>query len=365
MADTAPLSPSDALALAGQMPSGSALLLLGASDTGKTTWTLEAVRALTGQGKTVAVLDCDLGQSEIGPPGTVGVTLALPHPHASLRSLRDLAPLALGFVGATSPARHVLQWCAAATQMARAAWRLHPDLLLVDTCGWVQGPEAVDAKHALADLLRPHTVFAFRREGEIDPLLRVFAHLSPPDIHCVTPAAEAGRKTSAARATRRMARFAKAMEQAQEMTLPWEQFAFRGTRLGLGEAVPHHVQQFISQTLRARVLHAEQSASAGLLIVVHGEQWTRPGLPVLEHHFRTPHILVVPAQNYAGLYLGLVGGAGDLLGVGLLSRLDFGARTITLLTPCRRSAAVCQIWMGSLRLRPDGQERGSLRPGEV
>ncbi len=359
------LIPSQALAQALQMPSGATLLLLGAADTGKTTWAVEVVRAFSGQGKTVAVLDCDLGQSEIGPPGTVGVALAQPHAHESLRTLRELSPLALGFVGATSPARHALEWCVAACQMARVAKKQRPDLLLADTCGWVQGQGAAQAKRALADLLLPHSVFAFRRGTEIDPLLRSFAHLAPPALSLITPAEEARRKTSAARATRRTARFAKALQAAQEVTVSWDQAAFRGTRLGLGEMVAHHVQQFISQSLRAPTLHAELSPHAGLLVVVHGERWDVQGLPALEAHFRTAQILVVPAQKWAGLYLGLVNASGALLGVGLLSRLDFNARTITVLTACRRAAAIRQIWMGALRLHPDGRERGDLRPGEI
>jgi len=365
MADPALILPPEALAQAGLLPSGATLLLLGGPDVGKTTWALQAVRALSAQGKTVAVLDCDLGQSEIGPPGTVGVALAQPQVQENLRTLRDLSPLALGFVGAASPARHSLEWCVAACQMARVAKKHRPDLLLVDTCGWVQGHGAVQAKRALADLLLPQAVFAFQRGSELDPLLRSFAHLAPPALSLITPAPEACRKTPAARATRRAARFVKALEDAQEVTVSWDQAAFRGTRLGLGAPVAHHLQQFISQSLRVPTLHAELSPGGGLLVVIHGERWDAQGLLGLESHFRTTKILVVPAQKWAGLYLGLVNAAGGLLGVGLLSRLDFSARTVTILTPCRRAAAIRQIWMGSLRLRPDGRERGETRPGEI
>lgn len=362
IAKTSLLSGSDALAQARGLPSGATLLLLGAPDLGKTTWTLEAVRALSTMGKSVAVLDCDLGQSEIGPPGTIGVALA--QPQSSLRTLRDLVPLASCFIGATSPVRHSLEWSIAACQMARVAKKHRPDLLLVDTCGWVQG-HAVQAKRALADLLLPQAVFAFRRGNELDPLLRTFAHLSLPAISLVAPDAQAGRKTPAARATRRTARFAKALEAAQELTVSWDQAAFRGTQLGLGEPVAHHLQQFISQSLRAKALHAEMSPQNGLLVVVHGDKWDAQGLSLLEGHFRTPHVLVVPAQKWAGLYCGLVNAAGALLAVGLVSRLDFSARTITLLTACRRPAAIRQIWLGALRLHPDGREKGEIRPGEI
>lgn len=83
------------------LPRGATALLLGGTDTGKTTWTRQAVADLTQLGLTVAVVDCDPGQGEIGPPGTVGVGLAAPG--SEYRSLRDLTPLASYFVGAISP----------------------------------------------------------------------------------------------------------------------------------------------------------------------------------------------------------------------------------------------------------------------
>ena len=47
------------------LPLGATVLVLGGKDTGKTTWILEAAQALTAQGKTVGLLDCDVGQSEL------------------------------------------------------------------------------------------------------------------------------------------------------------------------------------------------------------------------------------------------------------------------------------------------------------
>ena len=47
-------------------------MVVGASDTGKTTLTAYLAGALAARGETVAVVDADVGQSEIGPPTTVG-----------------------------------------------------------------------------------------------------------------------------------------------------------------------------------------------------------------------------------------------------------------------------------------------------
>src|SRR5437764_3353946 len=75
------------------------LIVVGGTDTGKTTFcTLVANEALA-KGRRVAVLDCDLGQAEIGPPACVGLGL----PTERIGSLGDVRPASLAFLGLTSP----------------------------------------------------------------------------------------------------------------------------------------------------------------------------------------------------------------------------------------------------------------------
>ncbi len=355
-------APTDLLPRLLTLPRGASVLLLGGADSGKTTWTRDAVLALCGAGRSVAVVDCDLGQSEIGPPGTVGAGGAAPR--QDVRSLRDLAPLAAYFVGAVSPARHLLDVCVGAVQMARVAKKRRPDLLLIDTDGLIGGASARAFKRRLAELLLPQVVVALERGGELAPLLTAFSRLDAPEVWRVPAHPAAGRKTPAARATRRAARFLSALADAQPLTFSLDAVALQGTWLGAGEPLPHHLALFLSQSLGRPALHAEQTPG-GLYVVLNGEGWDAAGLAAVERHFGTRAVTITAAQKFARLLVGLVSSGGALLGLGLIERIDFSRRTLTILTPCRKPAAVAQIWLGGLRLRPDGREIGEVRPGEV
>ena len=344
------------------LPRGATVLLLGGMDTGKTTWTRQAVAALTRAGLTVAIVDCDLGQGEIGPPATIGAGWSAPG--SDYRSLRDLTPLASYFVGATSPSRHLLDVCVGAVQMARVAKKRRPDLILVDTDGLISGPFARSYKRRLAELLLPQVVLAFTRGDELNPLLTAFAHLDTPEVWRMAVSEEVQRKTTATRATRRAARFLPALEGAQAITLSLDEVALQSTGLGLGLPVPHHEMQFLGAALRRPVLHAERSA-LGLYVVVNGERWDTSGLAALESHFHTQGVTIVAAQKFARLLVGLISGTGAFLSLGLIERIDFSRRTLMVLTPCRKPRAIAQVWLGGLRLRPDGKELGEVRPGEV
>ena len=346
-----------------ELPRGASLLLLGSSDSGKTTWTRDAVAALTAAGRSVAIVDCDLGQGEIGPPGTVGTALAAPQ--SEFRTLRDLTPLASYFVGAVSPSRHQLDVCVGAVQMARVAKKRRPDLVLIDTDGLIAGSSACAYKRRLAELLLPQVIVALTRERELVPLLTAFAHLDTPELWRITSSPSVQRKTPATRAMRRVARFLTALDGAQTLTFSFDNVALQGTWLGVGDPLPHHLLQFVSQSLARPALHAELVPGGGLYIVLNGEGWNADGLAAIERHFGTRSVTITAAQKFARLLVGLVSSSGVLLQLGLIERIDFPRRTVTVLTPCRKPNAVAQIWMGSLRLRPDGREIGEVRPGEL
>lgn len=358
----APQSPSALLPALLALPVGATAVVLGAPDCGKSTFVRDAVAALTQAGRSVAVVDCDLGQSEIGPPGTVGAARA--EAGAAFRSLRELPVGAGYFVGAISPNRHTLDVCVGAVQTARAIKKSRPDFVLVDTDGYVQGREARQFKRRLCELLLPQVVVALSRGDELAPLLPGFKNRDSPDLWRV-PAAEAvQRKTPAARATRRAARFLAALDSAEPLSFSLDSVGLLGTALGTGEPQPFHLLQFLSRSLGRPALHAERSGGH-LSVIVSGETWDTSGLAAVESYFGVRTVSVSAAQKFAGLLVGLVSGSGQLLGIGRIDRIDFERRTLTILTPCRKPGAVAQIWFGSLRLRADGRENGEVRPGEI
>jgi len=344
------------------LPRGTMVLLLGGTDTGKTTWLQNTALAWSREGKTVGIVDCDLGQSEIGPPATIGAALATPE--QPWRSLRDLTPIAGYFVGATSPSRHILEVCTGAVQMARIIRKRRPDLILIDTDGFITGQAANSYKHHLAELLLPQAIVALSRGEELKPILRAFTSRDTPQICRISVTDAVKRKTTTTRTTRRMARFQAALQNSQPLTFSLDAITLLGTTLGLGTPLPHHLQQFLSQALRRHVLHAEQSVH-GLYVITHGEGWDPSGIASVESHFATHSVTIVAAQKFAHLLVGLSEQNGALLGLGRIERIDFARRTLIVHSPCRKPRAVTQITLGSLRLNADGKQLGEVRSGEL
>ncbi len=125
-----------------------------------------------------AIVDADLGQSEIGPPTTIGLGRARP----SLRRLADAELVALRFVGVTSPVPAFRATFDAVRALVARARREGFACVIVDTPGLVAGRLGrvlADGEIAAADA---DLVVALQRHDECEHLLAPYAGRARPEI---------------------------------------------------------------------------------------------------------------------------------------------------------------------------------------
>jgi polynucleotide 5'-hydroxyl-kinase GRC3/NOL9 len=142
--------------------------VLGANDTGKTTLVTRLAVALATAGHAVGVVDADLGQSDVGPPTTVG----LGRVRGPLERLADAEVVALEFLGITSPATCMRETAAATGRLVRRALEIGCDRVLIDTSGLVEGSFGRALKRLKIDATAPHVMVALQRAEECEPILR-------------------------------------------------------------------------------------------------------------------------------------------------------------------------------------------------
>jgi polynucleotide 5'-hydroxyl-kinase GRC3/NOL9 len=195
-------------------------MMLGAADVGKTTTATRLVGAAVRAGLGTAVVDADIGQSDIGPPATIGWGIAA----RPVRRMTDIAPAGLWFVGDTSPRgvyRYVVEGTAVLTATAQ---RRGARLVVVDTTGWVDGIDAVAAKIRKIRRLAPRHIVAIQRTAEVEPILADVP--TGTLVHRLRPAQAARTRTSAERRALREARFSTYFAGARPVVLDTRRLAF-------------------------------------------------------------------------------------------------------------------------------------------
>jgi len=143
------------------------VFLLGNVDVGKTFLAKTLANYFSARGYGVAVVDADIGQSDIGPPCSIGVGV-LERP---VRQLSDAKLAAIFFIGSTSPQRcerECLMNIAAAVERAKKL----AQLVIVDSTGWVQGDAARRFKLAEIKSVMPDIIVAIQRDAELEPILK-------------------------------------------------------------------------------------------------------------------------------------------------------------------------------------------------
>jgi polynucleotide 5'-hydroxyl-kinase GRC3/NOL9 len=173
------------------------VMLVGATDTGKSTLARWLVEKACTRGRTTAWLDADLGQSSLGIPGTLNLVTAAGEPAAA-------ADRAAFFVGSTSPRGHMLQILAGSCRLRDLARSRGADPVFIDTSGLVAEEFGGGAlKEWEVELLRPTAIIALQRGRELEHLLAPWRHDPRLRLHILPVAAGARRRSPEARAERR------------------------------------------------------------------------------------------------------------------------------------------------------------------
>ena len=170
-------------------------VIVGESEAGKTSLTTWLAGELATAGDRVAVVDADLGQSEIGPPTTVG----LGRIRAPVARLADAECLALEFVGATSAARGLRETALATARLVDRARALGFERILVDTSGLVAGDFGRALKRLKIDAVRPDLLVLVQRAGECEHIARAYEAPGVPAIVRVPALVSPARRTPTVR----------------------------------------------------------------------------------------------------------------------------------------------------------------------
>jgi polynucleotide 5'-hydroxyl-kinase GRC3/NOL9 len=303
------------------------VLVIGESDTGKTTLVRDLANAYHASGSTCAIVDADLGQSEIGPPTTVGlgrVTRALARP-------ADTELVALRFVGATSAARESLATIVATRQLVDRAHALGADRVIVDTSGLVRGELGRRLKQAKIDAVGPDTVVALQRDGECEPILRAYARVARPRIARLPAAPVPRRRTADERRRHRERVLAAHFSGARKVVLDLTRVALRHPSLFAGPVLSAAELRDGAEAIGQEILWGERRG--GEVAVVTGTSLEETRARGLARRLRAVGLVHHALDHLEGVLAGLDDPSGETLGLGVVDSVDLGNARMTLDTP--------------------------------
>jgi polynucleotide 5'-hydroxyl-kinase GRC3/NOL9 len=206
----------------GDLVNARAVMVIGAADAGKTTLTTWLANVLHARGFTVAIIDADLGQSEIGPPMTVGLGAV----RGALTRSGDAEPVTFEFVGTASPARQPWR---TADATGRLVARARPgfERIVIDTSGFVAGGLAAAIKQRKISAADPDLVVLVQASTECEHVVRDLVTRTRPRVLRLPAVLGGRRRTPVARRRHREEAVARHLTGARAITLDLGRVAVR------------------------------------------------------------------------------------------------------------------------------------------
>jgi len=309
---------------------GNIIFVLGATDTGKTTLVTYLANLLHGQGHSVGVIDTDMGQSDIGPPTTLGLgEVVQPVTHLSEVPLRGLY-----FVGATSPRGSLLPVVVGARQLLDKALSLGLKKIIFDTTGLVEGDIGRALKGHKLQLLRPDVVICLQYKDECEPLLRAYTYTERPRLLRLPPISEGKKKTPEERRRHRENSFNRYFENSKDIEIDLTRVNLMETPLFSGLPLSPSQLKDLSHLTGNPLLWGEKFLKELVLVTANPLEDTQ--LWSIKRCYEGCYIKPYASREFDRLLVGLMSREQEVLALGILKALNFETKRAIVYTPLRK-----------------------------
>ena len=317
-------------------------MVLGAVDSGKTSFCTYLINKLLREKWKVAILDGDLGQSDIGPPCTIAYTFVM-KPVTDMFNLKTKNAF---FAGFTSPSVSTSKVINGLVTLKNEVLEQNPDFLIVNTDGWVEGEEAVSYKVQLVEKVNPDVVFCIQQKDELAPILEGLERFRMLIVE--SPSAIRQRSREKRRSLRELG-YVKHLKNAKLRSFPLSWIKVEENELL--EAVENRrnfrQERKICELLGMKPLHLSESQNK-IYIVIGKGKWLDWGNIQKVEELTKKKIIVVRKGEEQGSLLALYNGKRKFLGIGILREIDYRRKTMKIYTPV--SDKVSTVSVGKVKL---------------
>ena len=323
-------------------------MVLGTTDSGKTSFCTYLINKLTGQKKKIAVLDGDLGQSDVGPPCTVSYALVT-KPITDLFNLQAKNAI---FIGATSPDGAVDKVIESLSLLKKEILGSDPDFVVVNSDGWVDGEEAVKYKIQLVEKINPDAIFCIQQKDELAPLLNGLEKYRRTTVESPSVISQ---RTGEKRKNLRELGYTKYLRNAKVQSIPLGWLRIEDNDLfGLSRGRQNgKVARRIYDLLGMKPLQFMEQSDR-ISIIIGKRRWINAeNLKRIEEETKKKVVIFRKGEE-EGLLTALYNGDGRFLGIGVIQEIEYLRRTLKILTPVSQDVATAVI--GKVKLDKNMKE---------
>lgn len=322
------------------------VLVIGSTDVGKSTFCRFLADFALAQGLKTALVDADIGQSQIGPPTTIGMKSFTPeNPTVQFDGTADR----LYFVGDLSPRGHDLEMLTGTRLMVDSAREADVDFIIIDTTGYIHDTPAVILKQHKIELIRPNHTVCIGRSSELEQITACYSQQDWLNIHYLRPDRNARSKSSKARSQYRKAQFDAYFSESTVQQLPFEQIRGGRTSFFIGRIANEKEREILSGLSETQIYHAEWGHRALCLVV--SESLSKAAITHIKNYLSLKRVTVEVRAYFERRLIGLIStGSGNTYAIGIIEDIDFQKREFSIRSKTDAVKQACAIQFGSYQI---------------
>ncbi len=318
------------------------VMLIGRVDSGKSSTIMYVASKLIASGEEVAIVDSDVGQSDLGPPGVIAAKKV----GETFVHLRLLNPDHMYFVGDTTPRGHLLPMVVGVKALSDTVGK---GTQLLNTTGYVDGSPARALKRYKVEAYDPDVVVLIEKdegdlrhiERSLPPWARVIKVRSPQEVSS---------KSRNYRRAARMEMFDFFMKDSREVQVDLNDIRLLNTSLLTGNQRLEY-SGLLKELLSVNVVWVEESPDS--LVILHEGEADQYRVNTISR-LLNKEVRLGNVRDYSNLYVGLIRGR-TCVGVGIIKELDLKSRRASLLASTDQFDALA---LGYVRFDEMGNEIG-------
>lgn len=322
------------------------VLVIGSTDVGKSTFCRFLADFALTQGLKTALVDADVGQSQIGPPTTIGMKSFAPEN----RSVQfNGMPDRLYFVGDVSPRGHYLEVLTGTRLMVDSARETDADFIIIDTTGYIHDTPAVVLKQHKIELIRPNHTVCIGRSGELEQITACYSQQSWLNIHYLRPDRNVRSKSSKARRQYRKAQFDAYFSESTVQQLPFEQIRGGRTPFFIGRIANEKELEILCRLLETQVCHAEWGHRT--LCLIASNPLSEAAITHIKNYLSLTRVTAEVRAYFERRLIGLIGTeSGDTYAIGIIEDIDFQKREFSIHSKIDTVKQACAIQFGNYKI---------------
>ncbi|MBS7641221.1 MAG: Clp1/GlmU family protein [Candidatus Bathyarchaeia archaeon] len=321
--------------------------ILGGTDSGKSSFSTYLANTALSRGRRVALIDGDLGQSDIGPPGTLGLSILV----KPIIDPSNLQPDDIIFVGVTSPQSVMSKVIDGLVELMNKALSLNSDFIIINTDGWVEGRDAVNYKRQLIRALEPTFTVIMQGKSELKPLVDSLIEDGANVLLADVPEKIKKRDRETRKAIRE-GLYRKYLRDAKIRTVPLSWINLDGI-LSIKGKLDQNLKERFEEVLGGKAIYCEGKRDHVVLVLKYGTTLSDEERSKISASINAP-IKIIFEGDERGLLVSLEDDKGKFLGIGIIQSIDYERGIIKIYTNTEKIFS--RVHVGRIRLDERGNE---------